>query len=89
MLAWISSLANCRDLALLPFEVGRALAPARVRVGSKVVANWNRDAVVLTEAIICAQVYLAVDSPKAGRALALKLADAGLDTSTVVVAWGR
>ena len=89
MLAWISCLADCRDLALLPFEVRRALTPARVRAGIKVVANRDRDAVVLTESVVRAKVYLAVDAPKAGCALALKLAYTGLHASTVVVAWGR
>lgn len=87
MLAWISCFAHCRDLALLPLEVGRALTPARVRAGIKVVANRDRDAVVLAESVVRAKVYLAVDAPKAGCALALKLAYTGLDASTVVVAW--
>lgn len=56
VLAWISCLADCRDLALFPFEVGRTLAPARVCSGSKVVANRDRNAVVVTEAVVCAEV---------------------------------
>jgi len=89
MLAWISCLADCRDLALFSFEVGRTLAPTCVGSGCKVVANRDRNAVVLTEAVVCAEVNLAVDSAKAGGTLALELSDASLDARTVVVARGR